>query len=1210
MKNKIQTLVFLLLIIGFLQAQEAKLVLPIGHTDDLIGYEITPNGKYLITASEDATGKIWNYRTGKFMYDLKLHSSYLTGIELSKDGSFVVLASADGSYSKWDVESGKLLFHSTPKASIRQMFLLPGDSTVLLVKDYVMVIGNFRTTLEDIFFDEIYEYYSDDKVKRVAISPDAKTIAIHQKQHPLKIFNWEDGTYKPIGTIEKIYLDSIRYYSLSKIEPDFLFFTANNEVAGSFNGRMMAGFSTDSLQPTFFYPKTVGRGFKLNRDRTLMAFKTNVYKDDSVRIWDTRLKKLKATIPVDKKFELIKLSELSSNIILCYDNTVQEWSAEGKLIHEREFIEREYPSLYNSQEQRIIPSVLSIDSSETIAFVEMENGLQTINWKTGKTLNEFIGKVAAVKKTLISKNAQWLFELKEKYSNYWNLNLMKANRFPEYNNQSVKQLYLTHFSDKVLLQYNSSFSLFDCSKGVIEYTNEGDQIYMLNGDATFITVNKKLVKKWSVITGQILQEWEMPNTVNNIAVSNNDSLLAYINSDERNNDSVFVWNLEENKLLTSFKRPSQHIEGGYLVIYTSNYTPALHFSNDNKYIFFSSGETGWLSIAKLPYEEYVKYDDFVDTIRYELDLIHDEGILEFFSKRYPIAIMEKEKIVLISADIESSVEDEIRAYNYEKGVTDFRLRYPEFQKILLYDSVKNRLFTATKTVFLEWDLVQRTLIKKWIIPTGMSAVAVIKTKKQFLIVSNDRIGILPMDSTKPTYFFSTLDENETAVVRNDRFYKVTPNAVTNLSWNIGQKFYDFDQWDLQYHRPDKVMELVERNELTNAYYMAYKKRLTKNGLTEEAFKQVVALPQITILNRITDGELLTDSLFTLKVKITPSGKKNDVQKVFVLINGNPVFGKDGYATTVKKELEIELPLTLSESLNNIKASCMDKNGNESIREQLHIVYKPITPHESKMHFIGIGINQFANPEYNLSWSVKDIRDLALKLKTKYPNIIIDTLFDSNVTKENILALKQKLLQLKEDDKVIVSYSGHGVLSKDFDYFLSTYSIDFTKPEERGLAYDDLESLLDNIKPRKKLMLIDACHSGEVDKEEIAKIEAAKSTLSNNGVITKSTIKVVKKEKQLGMANSFELMQSLFVNVGKGTGATIISAAGGMQYAQERGDLKNGVFTYSLIEAFNQNQSLKVSELKKKVGERVIELTNGLQKPTSRNETNNYDWVVW
>jgi hypothetical protein len=88
------------------------------------------------------------------------------------------------------------------------------------------------------------------------------------------------------------------------------------------------------------------------------------------------------------------------------------------------------------------------------------------------------------------------------------------------------------------------------------------------------------------------------------------------------------------------------------------------------------------------------------------------------------------------------------------------------------------------------------------------------------------------------------------------------------------------------------------------------------------------------------------------------------------------------------------------------------------------------------------------------------------------------------------------------------------------------------------------------------------------------------------------------------------MQNLFVNVGKGTGATIISAAGGMQYAQERGDLKNGVFTYSILEAFNQNKTLKVSELKRIVGARVTELTNGLQKPTSRNETLNVDWQVW
>ena len=53
-------------------------------------------------------------------------------------------------------------------------------------------------------------------------------------------------------------------------------------------------------------------------------------------------------------------------------------------------------------------------------------------------------------------------------------------------------------------------------------------------------------------------------------------------------------------------------------------------------------------------------------------------------------------------------------------------------------------------------------------------------------------------------------------------------------------------------------------------------------------------------------------------------------------------------------------------------------------------------------------------------------------------LTIDTLFNERVTRENVIALKQHLKALTEDDKVIVSYSGHGVLSKDYDYFLSTY----------------------------------------------------------------------------------------------------------------------------------------------------------------------------
>ena len=137
------------------------------------------------------------------------------------------------------------------------------------------------------------------------------------------------------------------------------------------------------------------------------------------------------------------------------------------------------------------------------------------------------------------------------------------------------------------------------------------------------------------------------------------------------------------------------------------------------------------------------------------------------------------------------------------------------------------------------------------------------------------------------------------------------------------------------------------------------------------------------------------------------------------------------------------------------------------------------------------------------------------------------------------------------------------------------------------------------------MLIDACHSGEVDKEDLVTLNATSDSLIKG-------LKPVayKKENQLGLKNSFELMQSLFVNVGKNTGATIISAAAGTQFALERNDLKNGVFTYSILEAIKQNPTIKISVLKKIVGEKVDEITKGLQKPTTRNEMIAIDWPLY
>lgn len=94
-------------------------------------------------------------------------------------------------------------------------------------------------------------------------------------------------------------------------------------------------------------------------------------------------------------------------------------------------------------------------------------------------------------------------------------------------------------------------------------------------------------------------------------------------------------------------------------------------------------------------------------------------------------------------------------------------------------------------------------------------------------------------------------------------------------------------------------------------------------------------------------------------------------------------------------------------------------------------------------------------------SVKDIRDLAIKLIEKYgENFEVDTLFDENVSSEKVRVLRKKLEGSSISDKLIVAYSGHGLLSNDYVYYLSTYSVNFSHPEENGLHYDELDNLIE------------------------------------------------------------------------------------------------------------------------------------------------------
>ena len=97
-------------------AQQAKLVLPIGHTNKVNTAKFSPDGTEIVTASNDNTAKIWDASTGTLLINLRRHKDVVSTAQFSPacagdptGGSKVVTASWDDTARIWDSKTGDLL---------------------------------------------------------------------------------------------------------------------------------------------------------------------------------------------------------------------------------------------------------------------------------------------------------------------------------------------------------------------------------------------------------------------------------------------------------------------------------------------------------------------------------------------------------------------------------------------------------------------------------------------------------------------------------------------------------------------------------------------------------------------------------------------------------------------------------------------------------------------------------------------------------------------------------------------------------------------------------------------------------------------------------------------------------------------------------------------------------------------------------------------
>ena len=128
---------------------QPDLVLQSGHTQYVKAIAFSPDGRWLASASNDNTAKIWDLERGLELRTLRGHTKGVTSVAFSRDGRLVATAADDNVVKLWDLATGEELFSKPTGNHIMGMigvtFDPSGKQLISLHQDRTVTVWDVAT---------------------------------------------------------------------------------------------------------------------------------------------------------------------------------------------------------------------------------------------------------------------------------------------------------------------------------------------------------------------------------------------------------------------------------------------------------------------------------------------------------------------------------------------------------------------------------------------------------------------------------------------------------------------------------------------------------------------------------------------------------------------------------------------------------------------------------------------------------------------------------------------------------------------------------------------------------------------------------------------------------------------------------------------------------------------------------------------------------
>jgi hypothetical protein len=171
----------------------------------------------------------------------------------------------------------------------------------------------------------------------------------------------------------------------------------------------------------------------------------------------------------------------------------------------------------------------------------------------------------------------------------------------------------------------------------------------------------------------------------------------------------------------------------------------------------------------------------------------------------------------------------------------------------------------------------------------------------------------------------------------------------------------------------------------------------------------------------------------------------------------------------------QIDLELASGMNKIQLCAVNEAGIPSSFETITITSSSVQVERSS-YIVTCGVSEYKDANFNLRYAAKDAEDVADALKKSAesrgftPKVL--TLKNGEVDSETVAKIRNFLATASADDEVFLFFAGHGLLDKDLNYHYARSDTDFSATENIGIQFDELESLIDGIKPLTRTVLFE------------------------------------------------------------------------------------------------------------------------------------------